>query len=146
MGERGFQNDNAVTKIYEQWQGPQSKEPKLTTEWRGTVGGGTDIQSKLAFSNINRNRRLGLSPCAGVATGLLKTPRTQVKIGKNDTVLIPVLSTFKIATFPHLEHRSNMTEYSFYDCAGYRNAKTSHAYAASCLQGCQLCCQCKNKI
>jgi len=29
--------------------------------------------------------------------------------GKNDTALIPVLNTFKITTFPHLEHRSNMT-------------------------------------
>jgi len=38
--------------------------------------------SKLAFSNINRTRRLGLSPsspCAGVVTGLLKTSRTQHK-------------------------------------------------------------------
>jgi len=36
------------------------------------VGGGTNIQSKLAFSDISRNRRLGLSPrspYAGVATG-----------------------------------------------------------------------------
>ena len=31
MGERGFQNDDAVTKIYKQWQGPQWKEPELTT-------------------------------------------------------------------------------------------------------------------
>jgi len=46
------------------------------------VGGGTNIQSKLAFSDVNRNRRFGQSPrspCAGVATGLLKTPRTQLK-------------------------------------------------------------------
>jgi len=46
------------------------------------VSGGTNIQSKLAFSDINRNRKLGLSsrsPCAGVAAGLLKTPRTQLK-------------------------------------------------------------------
>ena len=35
--------------------------------------------SKLAFSDINRNWRLGLSPCTGVATGLLKTPRTQLE-------------------------------------------------------------------
>jgi len=38
--------------------------------------------SKLAFSDINRNRKLGLSPRspgAGVATGLLKTPWTQLK-------------------------------------------------------------------
>jgi len=38
--------------------------------------------SKLAFFDINRNRRLGQSPrspYAGVATGLLKTSRTQLK-------------------------------------------------------------------
>jgi len=46
------------------------------------VGGGTNMQSNLVFSDINRNRRLGPSPrnpCAGVATGLLKTPRTTLK-------------------------------------------------------------------
>jgi len=35
--------------------------------------------SKLAFSDIDRNRRRRqnpTSPCAGVATGLLKTPST----------------------------------------------------------------------
>jgi len=52
----------------------QRKEPELTTSWSGI-----SIQSKLAFSGINCNRRLGLSPCAGVATGLLKTPRKQFK-------------------------------------------------------------------
>ena len=31
------------------------------------------------------------------------------QVGKNDTVLIPVLNTFKITTFPHLEYRNNMT-------------------------------------
>jgi len=71
------------------------------------VGGGINIQSKLAFSDINRNRRLGLSPrspCDGVAGGLLKTPRAQLKkTGKDDTALIPVLNTFKITTFPHLK-------------------------------------------
>jgi len=50
--------------------------------------------SKLAFSDANRNQRLGLSPrspCAAVATGLLKTPRTQLKkTEKYDTALIPV--------------------------------------------------------
>ena len=38
--------------------------------------------SKLEFSDMNRNRRLGLnprSPCAGIAIGLLETPWTQVK-------------------------------------------------------------------
>jgi len=47
------------------------------------VGGGTNMQSKqIAFSDINRNWRLRLSPrspCAGVATGLLKAPKTQYK-------------------------------------------------------------------
>jgi len=31
MGEMGFQNDEMVTKIYEQWQGPHWKDPELTT-------------------------------------------------------------------------------------------------------------------
>jgi len=31
--------------------------------------------------------------------------------------LIPVLNTFKITTFPHLEYIGNMTEYSFYNCS-----------------------------
>jgi len=35
-----------------------------------------------------------------------------------------VLNTFKITTFPHHEQRSNMTEYSFYNCTRYQNAKT----------------------
>jgi len=35
------------------------------------VGGDTNIQAKQAlFYNVNRNQRLGLSPNAGVATGL----------------------------------------------------------------------------
>ena len=55
--------------------------------------------SKLAFSDINRNQKLGRSPrspYAGVATGLSKTPRTHTD--KNDTALIPVLNTLKITT------------------------------------------------
>jgi len=36
-------------------------------------------------------------------------PVTASKTGKNDTALIPVLNTFKITTFPHLQHRSIMT-------------------------------------
>jgi len=48
------------------------------------------------------------------------TKNTASKIGKNDTALIPVLNTFKITTFPHFEHRSNMTEYSFYKGIRYR--------------------------
>jgi len=67
--------------------------------------------SKLAFSDINRNRRLRpspRSPCAGVATGPLKTPRTQLK-KRAKTTQHGYLS--KITTFPHLEHRSNIIEY-----------------------------------
>jgi len=38
--------------------------------------------------------------CAGVNPGLLKTPRTQLKkTGKNDTVLIPVLTHSKSQHF-----------------------------------------------
>ena len=58
--------------------------------------------SKLLFSDVNRNRRLGLiprRPCSGVATGLLKTSRTQLKTGRNDTALKPVSNTFKITNF-----------------------------------------------
>jgi len=60
----------------------QRKESELTIWWSGSVGGGTNIQSKLAFSDINRNQKLRRSPTslyAGVATGLLKTPRTQLQ-------------------------------------------------------------------
>jgi len=37
---------------------------------------------------------------------------------------LPVLNTFKITTFPHLDHRSNMNECSFYKGIIHRNAKT----------------------
>jgi len=37
--------------------------------------------------------------------------------------LIPVLNTFKITTFPHLEHRRIMTEYSFNNCIRYQDTK-----------------------
>jgi len=81
--------------------------------------------SELAFSGINHNQRLGLSPFAGVATGLLKTPRTQLEnTGRNDTVPIPILNTFQITTFTHLYYRRKMTDYSFYSCIRYRNATT----------------------
>jgi len=72
------------TKIYEQWHA-QRKQPELTT-WRSWTGPWLVAQickaSKLAFSYINRNRRLGLNPripCTGISTGLLKTPRTQLQ-------------------------------------------------------------------
>jgi len=38
--------------------------------------------SNIAFSDVNRNQKLGRSPrspSAGVASGLLKIPRTQLK-------------------------------------------------------------------
>jgi len=44
---------------------------------------------------------------------------------------IPVLNTFKITTFPHLVHRSNITEYSFYNCIRYRNAKTRQSICSN---------------
>jgi len=51
--------------------------------WLSEVGQRAVVQtykaSKHAFSDINRNRKLGRSPYAGVATGLLKTPRTQLE-------------------------------------------------------------------
>jgi len=43
MGEMGFQNDDTVMKLYEQWQGPHWEEPEWTTWWSGTVGGVTNI-------------------------------------------------------------------------------------------------------
>jgi len=45
------------------------KDPEFTTVM-SEVDSGTNIQSKLAFCTIKRNRRLDLSPSAGVATGL----------------------------------------------------------------------------
>ena len=90
----------------------------------------------LNFHQINSTQRLGLcsrSLCAGVGTGLLKTPRTQFKNQAKLHTTDTCLSTFKITTFPHLEHRSNMAEYSIYNCIRYRNVKTRQAYVASCL-------------
>jgi len=89
---------------------------------------------KLAFSDTHRNRRLRLSPrspSAGIATGLLKHQEHSLKTGKNDTALIPVLNTFKTTTFPLLEYRSNMTEYPFYNCIRYRNAKTRQSICSN---------------
>jgi len=75
------------TKIYEQLQGTKNRaQVNNLVKWDRPLGGGTNIQSKQA--HINRNRRLGLnpwSPCAGVATGLLKPPRTQHKKQVNMT-------------------------------------------------------------
>jgi len=51
----------------------------------------------------------------------------------NITVLIPVSNTFKITTFPHLEHRHNMTEYSFYNRITYRNAETRQSICSKYL-------------
>jgi len=112
-------------KIYEQRQGPRKRSRfNNLVKW---VVQQTYKASKLAFSDINRNRKLGRSPRSpyvGVATGMLKTPSTQLKPGKNDTALLLVLNTFKITTFLHLEHKSIMTECLFYNCIRYRNAKT----------------------
>jgi len=49
MGERGFQNDDGVTKIYEQWQGlmKRSRVNNLV-KWDRPLGGGTNKQSKQA--------------------------------------------------------------------------------------------------
>jgi len=77
------------------------------------VGSGINIQSILAFTNINCNRRLGLSRGARVPDSPLDCQKHQkhsLKTGKNDTELIPVLITFKITTFLHLEHKCNVTE------------------------------------
>jgi len=56
----------------------QRKEPELATD-----GGGTNIQSKQAcLLHINPNQRFELSPrspCAGVATGLLKHQEHSLK-------------------------------------------------------------------
>jgi len=55
--------------------------PLQLTELRPWVVAQIWKASKLAFSNINRNRRLGLSPrcpCSGVAHWVVKTPRTQL--------------------------------------------------------------------
>ena len=108
-------------------------QEKSASEQLSEVGPRMEAQiykaDKLAFSDINRSRRLGRRPTGlfvGVATGLLKTPKTQLKrTDKNDTALILVLNTFKIAPFTHHEHRGIMTEYSFYSCIRYRNAKTN---------------------
>jgi len=48
-----------------------------------------------------------------------------------DTALIPVLSKFKITTSLHLEHRCNMTKYSFYKSIGYRNTKTKQSICSN---------------
>ena len=84
--------------------------------------------SLLAFSDIDRNQSLGLSPrspCAGVAAGLIKKKREHsIKNRQKWHSVNTCLNTFKITTYPHLGHRSNMTGYSFYNCIRYQNAKT----------------------
>jgi len=73
----------------------------------------------------------------------LKHHEHSLKTGKNDTILIPVLNTFKITTFPHLEHRSNMTEYSFYNCIAYQNANTRQSI---CINQRMVCCKDANCV
>jgi len=47
------------------------KERELTTQWSGTVGGGTTYKaSKVAFSDINHNRKLRRSPRNPYAGGV----------------------------------------------------------------------------
>jgi len=78
-GERSSQNDE-ITKIYQQWQGPMKRA--RVNNFMKWDRGWWHAYTKQAFSSINRKRRLGScprSPCAGVATGLLKTPSTQLK-------------------------------------------------------------------
>jgi len=44
---------------------------------------------------------------------------------------MPVLNTFEITTFPHVEHRRKMTDYSFWNCIRYRNAKTRQSICSN---------------
>jgi len=76
--------------------------------------------------------------CRSSHWAVKNTKNTVKKTGKNDTASIPVLNTFKITTFPHLDHRSNMTEYSFYKGIRYRNAKTSQIICSN--QCCHFWC------
>jgi len=89
------------TKIYEHRTVTRSKE-KSPSSQLSEVGPWVVAQiykaSKLEFSDKDLNRRLGLSPrspCAGVATGLLKTLKNRQKWHSIDTCL----NTFKITTF-----------------------------------------------
>jgi len=61
-------------KIYEQWQGSKKRTRVNNLVKWGWVVEQTYKESKLAFSDVKRNRKHGRSPYAGVATGLLKTP------------------------------------------------------------------------
>jgi len=68
-------------------------------------------ESKLAFSSMKGNRWIELSPrstCAGDATGVLKTTRTQLEkqAGQNGHSIDTCLKYIQNHTFPHLEHRS----------------------------------------
>ena len=57
-----------MKRIYMNTDNAQWKEPELTT-LISEVGGSTNMQSmQLAFYSINRSRRLGLIPSAGIAT------------------------------------------------------------------------------
>jgi len=66
-------------KICEQWQGSKKRDRVNNLVKWGWGVEQTYKASKLAFSDVKRNRKHGRSPYAGVATGLLKTPWTQLK-------------------------------------------------------------------
>jgi len=76
--------------------------------------------SMLAFSDINRNRKLGRSP---------RIPYDGV-------------ATFKFKTFPLLSHRSIMTEYSFYNYTKTRQSIRSNKQVvrkdASCVANAEI--------
>jgi len=106
------------TKIYEQWQGPNQRA-RINNSVKWDLRWWHKYMKQVRVLRYKyRNRRLRLtprSPCAGVATGLLQTPRTQFKNKQKwqsiDTCF--KLNAFKITTFPRLEQRRNMTDYSF---------------------------------
>jgi len=90
--------------------------------------------SLLAFSDIDRNQtrvKLQEPVCRSRYWSVEYTENIAETTGKNDTALIPVLNTFKITTYPHLGHRSNMAEYSFYNCIRYQNAKTRQSICSN---------------
>jgi len=71
------------TKIYEQWPGPKKRaRVNKLLKWDRECLEQIYKTSNIALSDINRNQKLvrsPRSPYAGVASGLLKIPRTQLK-------------------------------------------------------------------
>jgi len=118
-----------ATKVYEQWKGPNKRARvnnlvKWERGWwhlhRKRASSRSPIQAVIEDSGEAQ----GAPMCRSSHWAVKNTKNTASKTGESDTTLIPVLNTFKITTFPHLEQRSIMTEYSFYNCIRYRNAKT----------------------